>query len=150
MQLSARLPQRREAGYTSVVKLDPRSGSLGSSCRLALAVALALTLGCAGLSDDLRHARRSYAAAAYEDALTWLVAVEGDIPAATPAQQATWHYLRGMTEYRLGHRGEARHYLALAHVIGGERGVGLQPEWRRTLAITLAELSSELPGSTER
>ena len=148
-----RLPRRGEAGYTSVVKLDPRSCCRPSSrvaeTRVALALALATTLGCAGLSDDLRHARRSYAAAAYEDALTWLVAVEADIPAATRAHQATWHYLRGMTEYRLGHRREARHYLALAHVIVGDRGVGLQPQWRRTLALTLAELSSELPGSNE-
>jgi hypothetical protein len=111
---------------------------------------LALTVGCAGLSDDLRRARRSYASAAYEDALTWLVAVEGDIPAATTAQRAGWHYLRGMTEYRLGHRREARHYLALAHVIAGDRGEGLQPQWRRTLAITLSELGDELPGAADR
>lgn len=114
---------------------------------VALGCAVALALGCAGLSDDLRRARRSYAAAAYEDANTWLVAIEEDIPSATTAQRATWHYLRGMTEYRLGHRREARHYLALAHVIAGERGVGLQPQWQRTLAITLDELGEEIPGA---
>ena len=50
-----------------------------------------------------------------------------------------------MTAYRLGERRDARHYLALAHVIAGPDGTGLQPEWRRTLAITLAELSNETP-----
>ena len=110
----------------------------------ALGIAtLVLALGCAGLSDDLRRARRSYAAAAYEDALTWLDAVERDIPAAERHDQAAWHYLRGMTAYRLGERRDARHFLALAHVIAGEDGVGLQPEWRRTLALTLAELRDE-------
>lgn len=107
--------------------------------------ALSLVLGCAALSDDLRRARKSYAAAAYEDALTWLDAVERDIPSAERHDQAAWHYLRGMTAYRLGERRDARHYLALAHVIAGPDGTGLQPEWRRTLAITLAELSNETP-----
>lgn len=104
-----------------------------------------LALGCAGLADDLRRARQSYAAAAYEDALTWLSAVERDIPAAERHHQAAWHYLRGMTAYRLGDRRDARHYLAIAYVIAGDDGVGLQPEWRRTLAITLTELSHDVP-----
>lgn len=113
-------------------------------------VALTLALGCAGLADDLRRARQSYHAAAYEDALTWLNAVERDIPSAERHDQAAWHYLRGMTAYRLGDRRDARHYLALAHVIAGGEGVGLQPAWRRTLAITLAELSNEAPGASDR
>jgi hypothetical protein len=144
--VGAVLLSAREAGYTTDVK------SLSSATLRCAAVAmsasmLALALGCAGLSDDIRRARKSYAAAAYEDALTWLGAVESDIPAAERHDQAAWHYLRGMTAYRLGDRRDARHYLALAHVIAGEDGVGLQPEWRRTLAITLAELRDETPAS---
>ena len=93
--------------------------------------ALALALGCAGLSDDLRRARKSYAAAAYEDALTWLDAVERDIPGAERHDQAAWHYLRGMTAYRLGERRDARHYLALAHVIAGAS------RWRIEVAMVV-------------
>ncbi len=108
------------------------------------------SLGCAGLSDDIRRARRQYAAAAYEDALVWLEAVEDDIPSADMPTQARWYYLRGMTAYRMGQRGDARHYLALAHVTAGERGVGLQPDWQRTLVRTREELQEDEPARAPR
>ena len=139
------LSSTREAGYTGDLMLVPFRVVLGRAIAMLGVATLALALGCAGLADDIRRARKSYAAAAYEDALTWLEAVERDIPAAERHDQAAWHYLRGMTAYRLGDRRDARHYLALAHVIAGDDGVGLQPEWRRTLAITLTELSNEAP-----
>ncbi len=74
--------------------------------------------------------------------------------------RARCYYLRGMTEYRLGHRADALHYLAVAREVAGERGSGLRPEWRQIMDRTLTELTprgmdyhpadaSAQPGATE-
>lgn len=97
--------------------------------------------GCAALSDDMRRAEASYEQARYEDTLVWLTDLEHDAPAMDPEMRARYFYLRGMTEYRLGHRGDALYYLAVAREVAGDEGVGLRPEWRQIMDRTLVELT---------
>lgn len=111
-------------------------------------LALSLVAGCAALSDDMRRAEQSYEAARYEDALVWLTDLEDDAPGMDLEMRARFYYLRGMTEYRLGHRTFALHYLAVAREITGDGGAGLRPEWRQIMDRTLEELTPR--GMTHR
>ncbi|MBX3269354.1 MAG: hypothetical protein KF729_03785 [Sandaracinaceae bacterium] len=98
-------------------------------------------VGCAAVADDLRRAEQSYEAARYENARVWLRDLEGDAPGMDVEMRARYFYLRGMTEYRLGHRADALHYLAVAREIAGDGGAGLRPEWRQLMDRTLSELT---------
>ena len=102
-------------------------------------------LGCAGLHEDLRRAQLAYESAAFEDALVWLSAVEPEVGQAPREERARYYYLRGMTSYRIGHRPDALHYLALALMEAGEEGLGLYPRWADTLQHTLEQLRGERP-----
>lgn len=106
-----------------------------------LTVLAPLAGGCAAVHDDMQRAEASYESARYEDTLVWLRDLEDDAPAMNVELRARYFYLRGMTEYRLGHRADALHYLAVAREIAGDRGTGLRPEWRRMMDATLAELT---------
>jgi hypothetical protein len=97
--------------------------------------------GCAAVRDDMRRAETSYEQARYEDTLVWLRDLEHDAPGMDPEMRARYFYLRGMTEYRLGHRSYALHYLAVAREVAGDQGAGLRPEWRPIMERTLAELT---------
>lgn len=102
---------------------------------------LALIGACAAVSDDMQRAEASYEQARYEDTLVWLRDLEDDAPAMDLEMRARYYYLRGMTEYRLGHRGDALHYLAVAREVAGDGGAGLRPEWRQIMDRTLVELT---------
>lgn len=108
---------------------------------LALLPCLVLMVGCAALSDDMRRAETSYETARYEDALVWLEDLEDDAPSMDEQMRARYFYLRGMTEYRLGHRLNALHYLAVTRELTGDDGAGLRPEWRQIMDRTLEELT---------
>lgn len=97
--------------------------------------------GCAAVRDDMRRAEVSYEAARYEDTLVWLRDLERDAPSMDVEMRARYFYLRGMTEYRLGHRSDALHYLAVAREVAGDQGRGLRPEWRQIMDTTLSELT---------
>lgn len=97
--------------------------------------------GCAAVRDDMVRAEAAYDAARYEDTLVWLTDLEDDAPSMDVETRARYYYLRGMTEYRLGHRSPALHYLAVAREVAGDQGAGLRPEWRQIMDRTLAELT---------
>ena len=114
---------------------------MSSASRLCLALASTLVLpACAALSDDMQRAQASYENARYEDTLIWLTDLEDDAPSMDDEMRARYFYLRGMTEYRLGHRSLALHYLAVARE-AAEDGAGLRSEWRQIMDHVLAELT---------
>lgn len=121
--------------------MRPMTGSRLGSFVLVCALAVPLFAGCAALRDDMQRAEQSYDAARYEDALIWFRDLEPDAPSMDARMRTRYFYLRGMTEYRLGHRLQALHYLAVAREIAGEDDVGLRPEWRQIMDRTLAELT---------
>jgi len=106
-------------------------------------VALGLVLGlgaCGAASAELRRAEQSYEQARYENALSWLADLEPNAPTLDQQERARYFYVRGMTEYRLGHRPEALYYLAVAREVSGEDGDGLREEQRDLMTRTLSEL----------
>lgn len=116
---------------------------LSSVTRRVLAFGLVLTLGaCGAAAAELRRAEQSYEQARYENALSWLTDLEPNAPTLGHDERARYFYVRGMTEYRLGHRPEALHYLAVAREVVGDdsTGGGLREEQRELMTRTLAEL----------
>lgn len=89
----------------------------------------------------MRRAEQAYDEARYESAEVWLTDLEDRAAGMDDETRALYFYLRGMTEYRLGQRLRALHYLAVAREIAGERDEGLHPEQARILDATLAELT---------
>ena len=97
--------------------------------------------GCAAVSDDMRRAEQTYETARYENTLIWLRDLESEAPGMDLEMRARYYYLRGMTEYRLGHRADALHYLAITREIASDGGAGLRPEWQQIMERTLTELT---------
>jgi hypothetical protein len=119
--------------------------------RLSL-LALAATLGlapalgaCSTYQDDLARSQRAFEHADYERALAIFRSLELDVPSHFSVQeQAQYCYLRGMTDYRVGYKVDARHWLALAHALdSGRKGV-LPKDWRARLKDTLGELNEQV------
>ncbi len=112
--------------------------------RLSLLLVLGLSAplfgGCAALDSEMASARTAYAQARYEQANVWLDDLEDDQGDMDPSMRADFLYLRGMTAFRLGHRTEAFHALAVAREVD-EQGQGLLEESEReTMTNALAEL----------
>ena len=59
-------------------------------------------------------------------------------------EQAHYAYLRGMTDFRIGYKADARHWLAVAKAMD-KRPPGIIPEeWRTRLDQSLAELDTQV------
>ena len=126
----------------------PRLESAAMDRRLSKAIPLVglILLGaCGAASAELRRAEQSYEQARYENALSWLADLEPSAPSLNQEERARYFYVRGMTEYRLGHRPEALYYLAVAREVAGADGDGLREEQRDLLARTITELAPTEP-----
>jgi hypothetical protein len=108
---------------------------------------LALLLAsCVTYREDLNRGQRLYDESQYERALAIFRVLEADQDSLSPPDRARYFYLRGMTDYRLGFRRDARHFLALAKATEHEHPGGLAPEARERLEKYLGELNREVYG----
>ncbi len=124
-----------------------RSSSLLALVRsAAVAVAsLGLVAGCSTYQDDLARSQRAFEHADYERALAIFRSLELDTHSRLSVQeQAQYAYLRGMTDYRVGYKIDARHWLAVAKAIDTQRLGVLPKDWRVRLKDTLAELDEQV------
>ena len=109
---------------------------------------LALVLGCAGSSDAIARGQRYYEDNQYERALAiWRDLERRDVRLA-PDERVRYAYLRGMTDYRLGYREDARHWLAIAKANRGRAPDSLVPSWNERLDAALADLGRGAAPST--
>jgi hypothetical protein len=99
-----------------------------------------LLLACTGSQRDLRAASALYADARYEAVQAWLAQLRDDYPEMSGADLAQFHYLSGMTAYRLSQADEALHELALAAHAAREQPSALGNEQLALLYRTLEEL----------
>ncbi|HTU64099.1 MAG TPA: hypothetical protein VMF89_36790, partial [Polyangiales bacterium] len=102
-----------------------------------------LLAACAGSQRDLRAASALYADARYEAVQAWLAQLRDDYPDLTGPELAQFHYLSGMTAYRLSQPDEALHELALAAHAAREQPNALGGEQLALLYRTLEELAEK-------
>ena len=107
-----------------------------SFCLFALA-------SCSGSQRDLRAVSALYADARYEAVQAWLAQLRDDYPDLTGPELAQFHYLSGMTAYRLSQPEEALHELALAAHAAREQPSALGSEQLALLYRTLEELAEK-------
>ena len=100
--------------------------------------------GCATYQDDLNRGQQFYEQNHYDEALSAWRALESDMDSLEPADQARYAYLRGMTDYRLGFRSHARHWLGLADALAQKNPTVLNEDWRRRLKDALADLNAQV------
>jgi len=117
--------------------------------RFAALLAL-VALGCTTYREDLNRGQRLYEENQYEHALAIWRLLEPDADSLTQNDQSRYAYLRGMTDYRLGFRPYARHWLGVAHALEKEHPGGLNQEWRDRLDKSLADLNNDVYGGSER
>ncbi len=108
-----------------------------------------LVAGCTTYREDLNRGQRLYEQNQYEHALAIWRVLETDTDSLSDNDQARYAYLRGMTDYRLGFRPYARHWLGLAHALDKEHPGGLSQEWRDRLDKSLADLNKDVYGGAE-
>lgn len=98
--------------------------------------------GCGGLQRDLRAANALYADARYEAVQAWLAQLRDEHPDMSGAELVQFHYLSGMTAYRLSQADEAVHELALAAHTAREQPSALRGDQLALLYRTLEELAA--------
>jgi hypothetical protein len=117
--------------------------------RAILCAALLFATGCATYREDLNRGQRLYEENQYERALAIWRVLETDMDSLSLNDQARYAYLRGMTDYRLRFRADARHWLGLAAAIEKEHAGGLSVEWKERLKVTLDDLNHDVYGGAE-
>jgi hypothetical protein len=112
--------------------------------RFALAFAFLISClastSCATYRDELVRAQSAFENNQHERTLSLLRDLEPDVTRLEEPQQAEYAYLRGMTDYRIGYKSDARHWLAVARAFD-EKTPGILPtDWKQRTVETLAEL----------
>src|SRR5690606_15022503 len=138
----------RHAGGAAA--LSPAAGGRSmrlSAGRAALASAAlaSAALGCATHSDALARGQRYYEENQYERALALWRDLDRQQARFSGSERARDAYFRGMTDYRLGYRHDARHWLGIARAIEAENPGGLGPVWLARLDGALADLRRPRP-----
>lgn len=118
--------------------------------RLAAFLVLAVcVVGCATYREDLNRGQRLYEENEYEHALSIWRELEPDTDSLGFKDQARYAYLRGMTDYRLGFRPDARHWLAIAKATEQEHPGGLSQQWKDRLGKALDDLNKDVYGGAD-
>ena len=105
-----------------------------------MAIALC-SAACTSVAKDLQTVSLLYRDARYEAASAWLTQLSLEVSSMDLRERARFHYLRGMTAYRLYNYPEAAHELALAASAVAATGDALTDAQRGMLDQTLAEVS---------
>ncbi len=119
--------------------------------RLFVASLLAIAVGgCATYREDLNRGERLYSEDKdYERALAIWRSLEPDRDSLSLQDQARYAYLRGMTDYRLGFRADARYWLAIAKAIEQEHAGGLKEPEKARLEESLTDLNHDVFGTRD-
>lgn len=78
-------------------------------------LAFAGVAGCSTYRDQLARSERAFEKNEADKTLAILRDLEPSFQRLTPNEQATYAYVRGMTDLSLGYKADARHWLAVAN-----------------------------------
>jgi hypothetical protein len=116
-----------------------------SIAALVLAFAAApFATGCATYHDDLARAEHAFETNQHEQALAIFRTLETDTGHFDTSEKARYFYLRGMTDYRIGYKADARHYLLLANAVETQSPGTLPDDWKARMVEAVATLNSQV------
>ncbi|MGZ3424317.1 MAG: hypothetical protein ACXVEF_43080 [Polyangiales bacterium] len=97
--------------------------------------------GCATYESELQRGEEHFTHDEHEAALATFRALEGDWFTLSIRDRARYCYLRGMTDYRLGFKADARHWLAIGLQIDKDNPGALAPSEKTLVEEKLGELN---------
>ncbi len=97
--------------------------------------------GCATYHNELVRSQQAYDNDQNERALALLRDLEPDLSRLSTPERAQYAYLRGMTDYRVGYRVDARHWLAIARAYDESTPGVLPTDWRSRTNAALDEMN---------
>src|SRR5580692_4143667 len=112
----------------------------------AFAMLVASSVGCQTYQDDLTRAQRAFEQNEHEHALAILRQLEPDTSRLSITEQAQYAYVRGMTDYRIGYKIDARHWLALAKTMEEQTPGMLPNDWKARTNDALNEMNEGVYG----
>lgn len=116
--------------------------SRGLLAQWVLPVALSLFgFGCATYEQELGRAEEHFTHDEHEKSLATLRALEHDWTSFSIRDRARYAYLRGMTDYRIGFKADARHWLAVASELDKASPGALAPNEKTLVDEKLGELN---------
>lgn len=98
-------------------------------------------VGCATYHNELVRSQQAHDDNQNERALALLRDLEPDLSRLSLSERAQYAYLRGMTDYRVGYRVEARHWLAIARAYDESTPGVLPTDWRSRTNAALDEMN---------
>jgi hypothetical protein len=111
------------------------------SSRVVVLAALLAVASCTTYRDQLSRGQRAFELNEHDRTLAILRDLEPDVKRLTLPEQAQYAYLRGMTDYRIGYKADARHWLAIAKA-HEDHSPGLLPaDWKARTNEALEELN---------
>jgi hypothetical protein len=110
-----------------------------------LAAAFALA-SCVTYAEELNRGQRYFQANEYERALAVWRILETDIESLSPMDRTRYAYLRGMTDYRMSLRADARHWLSLARAYEQAVPGSIEESWRERMKEALRDLDGDVYG----
>ena len=114
---------------------------------LALVVLLSTSaVACTTYRDQLARSQQAFEQNQHERTLALLRALEPHTTKLSTPEQAQYAYLRGMTDYRIGYRADARHWLALAKSYDDVSTGVLPSDWKARMTEALDEMNSVVYG----
>jgi hypothetical protein len=113
--------------------------SLGAGAALVFA-------SCVTYTEALNRGQRHFQANEYEQALAIWRSLERDIDSLPPGDRARYAYFRGMTDYRMSLRDDARHWLAMARAYDQAVPGGIEDAWRERMKDALKDLEGDVRG----
>jgi hypothetical protein len=111
---------------------------------VALFVAASALPACSTYKDDLARSQRAFEENRHEHALAVLRMLEPDTRHLDESERARYAYLRGMTDYRIGYKSDARHWLAVAKAMDEKHPGVIPADWRSRADQSLAELNTQV------
>jgi hypothetical protein len=119
--------------------------ALRAACVCVIACSFAIG-SCVTYAEELNRGQRHFQASEYERALAIWRVLENDIDSLSPTDRTRYAYLRGMTDYRMSLRADARHWLAIARAYEQATPGGLEESWRDRMKEALRDLDNDVHG----
>lgn len=108
---------------------------------LAIAFVSMAVGGCTTYRDQLARGQRAFELNEHDRTLAILRDLEPDVKRLSLPEQAEYAYLRGMTDYRVGYKPDARHWLSLAKAYEDNSPGVLPADWKLRINEALDEMN---------